>query len=292
MTAPFPVPSRPGTHRLPCPTCDRGPRDRALSVTVEAGGGFVWHCFRCGYKGGSRGPGDAPAWSGRDGIVIPDSRLTAPRQAKDTAKTERARALFAKAVPASGTIAEAYLATRGLELPPGTPLRFSPAAWHHPTKTTMPAMVAPVVPVASGHDAELQGVHLTFLRPDGTGKADVTPARLYQGPKAGGCVKLTPDDDVEQGLAIAEGIESALSAIMAGYPAWACLDAGNLGAFPVLPGIEALTIVADNDDAGTSAAGKTRARYEQAGVEVRVVLTEPGTDLNDYINEAEDAPGF
>ena len=53
---------------------------------------------------------------------------------------------------------------------------------------------------------------------------------------------------------VAEGIESALSLAWAFVPVWACIDAGNLAALPVLDGIEALTIAADNDPAGQAAA--------------------------------------
>jgi hypothetical protein len=40
-----------GTHRTACPECKHGRNDTALSVTIEDGGA-VWHCFRCGFKGG------------------------------------------------------------------------------------------------------------------------------------------------------------------------------------------------------------------------------------------------
>ncbi len=48
---PFPIPARPGNHRLACPQCDKGPRDQALSVTVEPDGHVVYLCFRCGLSG-------------------------------------------------------------------------------------------------------------------------------------------------------------------------------------------------------------------------------------------------
>ena len=53
--------------------------------------------------------------------------------------------------------------------------------------------------------------------------------------------------EVTGGLAIAEGIETRLAAARAFTPIWAMLDAGNLAAFPVLDGIDALTIFADHD---------------------------------------------
>lgn len=51
IQAPFAVPQRPGNHRLPCPQCNKGKRDNALSVTVQPDGSAVYLCFRCGLKG-------------------------------------------------------------------------------------------------------------------------------------------------------------------------------------------------------------------------------------------------
>jgi hypothetical protein len=76
---------------------------------------------------------------------------------------------------------------------------------------------------------------------------------------------------------------------------WATIDAGNLAAFPVLPGVEALTIVADHDRpnprtgrrAGTEAAEACARRWAEAGAEVRIWLApDEGADLNDYVREA------
>ena len=44
---------REGTQRLPCPYCDKGPRDSALAITRDPSGA-VWICHRCGFKGSAR----------------------------------------------------------------------------------------------------------------------------------------------------------------------------------------------------------------------------------------------
>jgi hypothetical protein len=144
-------------------------------------------------------------------------------------------------------------------------------------------MVAPIVSIEDPA-SKPQGAHLTFLKPDGTGKADLSPPRLCLGAKKGGCIKLTPDEDVTTGLAIAEGVETALAGIRVGFPAWSCIDAGNLAAFPVLPGIEALTVIADHDQAGLDAADQVALRWHQAGREARILTPgQPGSDLNDML---------
>ena len=54
-------------------------------------------------------------------------------------------------------------------------------------------------------------------------------------------------------------------------PVWACLSAGTLANFPVLGGLEALTVFADNDTPGAQAAEACVARWRAAGKEARVV---------------------
>jgi hypothetical protein len=102
--------------------------------------------------------------------------------------------------------------------------------------------------------------------------------------KAGGVIRLSPDDAVTAGLGIAEGLETALTALAAGWgPVWCCIDAGNVGAFPVVAGIGSLTVFADHDPAGRAAADKVAKTWTAAGREARIVLPpRPGDDLNDW----------
>ena len=69
-------------------------------------------------------------------------------------------------------------------------------------------------------------------------------------------------------------------------PAWACGSAGNMCDFPVLAGIEALTILVDHDvsGAGQAAAETCARRWRDAGREVvRLVPRIPGTDFNNLV---------
>jgi hypothetical protein len=100
-------------------------------------------------------------------------------------------------------------------------------------------------------------------------------------------VKLTPDEAINTALAIAEGVETALSCIGVGLPVWASLSCGGIEAFPVLSGVEVLTILADHDPAGLSAAFSCYARWIAAGREVHVrrpLLV--GADFNDALSAA------
>jgi len=166
---------------------------------------------------------------------------------------------------------------RGCALPPADgDLRYLPARGAHPA-----AMVARVTDVITAAPISL---HFTRLNPDGSKHAD--GKRLLGGHrKAGGCIRLWPDEAVTTGLAIAEGIESALSAAHAFTPIWAAIDAGNLAAFPVLGGIEALTLFADNDPAGMSAARTCAARWADAGREAFITMpARAGADINDVVS--------
>jgi hypothetical protein len=65
---------------------------------------------------------------------------------------------------------------------------------------------------------------------------------------------------------------------------WACIDAGNLAALPVLDGIEHLTIAADNDPAGQAAAQTCATRWAAAGRTVSVTQQRQN-DINDLVQE-------
>jgi hypothetical protein len=251
-----------------------------MAVTVEPDGGAVWFCHRCGSKGVT-GRGHVTGRGSPDKPTVPSA---------DTAtKTERARRTINASRLAKGRLPEAFVNRRGIDLPDNTPLLFNPDVWHWPSKQSLPAMVSPIVRIDAPDNSAPMGAHLTFLRRDGSDKAKVVPARLYSGPKAGGVVKLTPDEEITTGLAIGEGIETCLAARMAGLPTWACLDSGNMAAFPVLSGVECITLLADHDEAGIKAARECAARWQAAGKEARIAIpSRPGFDWNDEIRGGAD----
>jgi phage/plasmid primase-like uncharacterized protein len=105
--------------------------------------------------------------------------------------------------------------------------------------------------------------------------------------KQGGVIRLWPDEAVTTGLAIAEGIESALAVGTVRQPVWSAIDAGNLATLPALAGIEELLIVADNDPPGLRATRECAKRWHAAGVRVRIAVPpEPGSDAADMVRAA------
>lgn len=272
---------RAGEHRVACPGCGKGPKDDALGVRLEPEGGAIFSCFRCGWAGRVSADEQRSSVAPRP---TPPPRLIEPlRPAQDPWPTWEAGQPIIGVAPAAR-----YLEGRACALPPPDGhVRWLPAACH-PCGHVGPALVALVTDAATG---ERMTLHRTWLARDGSGKAAIDrPRLLWPGlPKAGGVVRLLADDEISTGLAIAEGIETALSALAVGYPVWACIDAGNLAGFPVLEGIEALTILADRDRpdrhgrrAGQEAAEACAARWRAAGREVRVWLPlAEGEDFND-----------
>jgi putative DNA primase/helicase len=213
----------------------------------------------------------------------------------DRDRIERAQALWREGVPVVGTIAERYLRHRGLfistEVQATGVLRFHPACPYRLEDGSMvrlPAMLGLMRDIITN---EPRAIHRTALTVDGTGKADLPGlgnAKRMLGPAKGAVVKLTAHIDVTDGLGIAEGIESALTVICAGWrPVWACGSAGTIERFPILQGIESLTIFADADQAGMAAAGACQAGWLNAGRECRILAPpEAGADWNDVVRAA------
>ena len=91
-----------------------------------------------------------------------------------------------------------------------------------------------------------------------------------------------------EGLHFAEGLETALAGMSIGLrPMWAAGSTALMAKFPVLSGVEALTIIADHDanGAGERAAGEVASRWREAGRETHVYLREVLGDFNDVLLE-------
>jgi hypothetical protein len=107
------------------------------------------------------------------------------------------------------------------------------------------------------------------------------------GPTRSCVIKLTADEDVSQGLHLAEGVTSGLAAAMLGMlPVWCTGGTAGMAKFPVLGGIDCLTLVADNDEsgAGQAAANECLRRWRDAEREAWIVAPDAaGTDMADYV---------
>jgi hypothetical protein len=103
-----------------------------------------------------------------------------------------------------------------------------------------------------------------------------------------GLVRLTRDEDVTCGLCLAEGLETALSAMAKGFrPVWSTGSTALMKTFPVLSGIDYLTVIADHDasGAGEAAAREVEARWRRARREAGIFIPESPGDLNDLLQQ-------
>lgn len=235
---------------------------------------------------------DALAWarvwlgiSSATGTEAPPRRPAPEARQKVRAESKTldlAHRLWKEGQPAKASPVEQYLASRGLWLPADAPLRFHPACPRGRGGERLPAMVALMTDPVTG---EACGVHRTFLAPDGRGKA---PGQAKMMAGAAGVVRLVPDEEVSLGLGIAEGIETALAvAQFCGWaPVWAALSAGAITSFPILRGVECLTICADGDAAGMDAARACAERWRDAGCEASILEAPAGEDFLDAAERA------
>jgi putative DNA primase/helicase len=276
-----------GKDSVICPGPGHSPKDRSLSVTFTPDG-FVCHSFAGNDWTICRAHIESRLGI-RSRIEISRAPIRSTGRSAST-KLDFARALWRETGPITATLAGRYLEYRGLGgLPVGDSIHFHKACpFRLETGTTvrLPAMVAKMVDI---HTNAFRGVHRTALAADGRGKANIaglgSPKKML-GVAAGACVKLTADEDVTYGLHIAEGIETALACERLGYsPIRAVLSAGGIAKFPVLPGIECLTVMADNDASGTgeNAAVKCAEGWQRAGKEVRIFQWSEIGDFADIV---------
>ena len=127
-------------------------------------------------------------------------------------------------------------------------------------------------------------MHRTYLRPDGSGKAEIDPPKAMLGATAGGAVRLT---DGLSRLVVGEGIESTLS-LACGFlngPAAlrAALSTSGLRGMrlPSHPG--RLTIACDGDPPGREAAKVLAERAHALGWQVGICDPGTGADFNDIL---------
>jgi hypothetical protein len=104
-----------------------------------------------------------------------------------------------------------------------------------------------------------------------------------------GVVRLSRDEDVLLGLHLAEGLETALSAMAKGLrPVWSTGSTALMKTFPVLDGIDCLTVIADRDatGAGENAAREVETRWRRAGREAYIFMPSSPGDFNDLLQRA------
>ena len=136
------------------------------------------------------------------------------------------------------------------------------------------------------------GAHFTFLQGGGVNgparKAATDACKLTLGQLRHGGVWLTPVDEINEQLAVAEGIETALSVQqITNLPTVAALSAAGMRSLRWPPQVRRLWIAADNDEVGRGAAEALLARALRAGLQAHIKVPARGkNDFNDLLMSA------
>lgn len=253
---------RMGVFDVPCPICSprRKPANRrkpVLRVWRNERPDFATFCCQhCG-SGGYAHDG-SPSAQRVDRQQIGRLMRAADKVHIDHINDRRrtARFLWDSSLPIAGTLAESYLRGRGITCPLPATLRFLPARGEH-----APAMISvfgiPAEPEPGKLDVTgmaIGAVHITRLKADGSGKANIEgqPDKIFIGGAPGLPIALAPCNDLS-GLAIAEGIEDALSLHQStGLGAWAAGSANRLPSLAraVPRYVSSVSIAIDDNDVG------------------------------------------
>ena len=232
-----------GTFDVPCPLCGplrrsaRNQRKPVLRIWRTEPGFATYHCARCGEQGFLRD---------RDSRATPPDPARLAQARAETAERDRAHKatrqqlalwLWQRRRPIASSIAETYLReARGYGGPLPATLGFLPRRGdHHPAMIAAFGLAVEVVPgVLTIADDAVRGVHLTRLRPDGSGKAvfddPEQTAKVMIGFSMGSPIVLAPANDL-LGIAITEGIEDGLSLYQdTGLGVWAAGAASRMPA--------------------------------------------------------------
>lgn len=204
---------------------------------------------------------------------------------EDSSRIAMARSSWESAEDARGSPVERYLRSRGIDIPPSACLRWAPAC-RHPSGCDLPAMLGRIDNV----DGELIGIHRTYLRPDGSGKAAVEPVKAMLGRVVGGAVRLAPAANRQL---VGEGIETVAAAMSAtGLPGWAALSANGLERLILPSRTRMVVICADHDASGVGgrAAHNAARRWLTEGRCVQLVMArDVDTDIADLLIAGEEA---
>ena len=183
-----------GRHYALCPQCSLSRKPaiqklKCLGVTI-ASEGVMFGCNHCGWTGGWKYEVARPA-----NQPVTTCQLTTT---DDSKRSDFPLRVWATSLGAEGTPVENHLAGLKLALPDGHEevLRFHPSCPFGPD-VRQPCMVALFRDINTNQP---KAIHRTALTLDGQ-----KIGRMSLGPIGGCAIKLTPDEDVTEGLAIGEG---------------------------------------------------------------------------------------
>lgn len=265
--------------------------DRSPSFTIFDGG-RRFYCFGCEATGDVldfvqrlHGVSLFEAAQMLGAGEVPKLELPAVREFSDTVKgqdySKAARAIWNRASPAAGTLAEAYLRFRGIYPPYPTDVRF--LALPCDDLGLLPCLVLAVRDV----NGAVTGIQRIWLAHDGKGKADVAKPKRSLGHVKGGAIRFG-DLDGSGVVTVCEGPEDGLSLLdLFGGPVWVAAGAVFMRQMQFPADVRSIVIAADNDPAGRDAAQSAAHAFAGRGLSVRVIRPIDGAkDFNDELRGA------
>jgi putative DNA primase/helicase len=193
-----------------------------------------------------------------------------------------ARRIWRQASATQGTLAETYLAARGIDPPAPPTLRYAPSLPHAPSGMSWPAMIAAV----AAPDGSICGIHRIYLAAGPPRKAPIVPVKMSFGPISRGAVRLGA---ATCEIGISEGIETGLAFQQAErIPTWAALSISGMRSvvLPRHPLAATVHLIVDADPAGESAALAAAERFAAEGRAVKLARPRFGKDMNDSLRGA------
>lgn len=309
-----------------------GEAGQSLAINITGPKAGIWHDFATGeagdaldlvaavlFGGNLRAAMDwAASWLGVQeiGTRQPAARIVrreAPPKQPDETDARRRRFAMAIFIEAQrqieGTPVAAYLAARGIEIDAlkhrPSALRFHPACNCTEAARPLPAMVAAIVSA----DGVFLGCHRTWLEPDPDApgawrKATLRDPKRTLGGYGGGFIPLSrgasgqPFKRAPKGeaVAIAEGIETALSVAMArpDLRVIAAVSLPNMLRLDLPRAFARVILCADNDGGNPRAAAlldDAAARFAADGREVLIARPPEGAkDFNDLLRPPDPNP--
>ena len=149
-----------------CPVCQPEGRKGQNALTISLGRkGILLHCKKSNCSKQALDAAIGLEWRFDKSARQADFPKPATQHSK---KNDYARKVWDEGQSLAGSVAETYLReARGTAAALPASLRYHPAAWHGPLRRSLPAMIA----LIEGGDGF--SINRTFLRSDGSGKADI-----------------------------------------------------------------------------------------------------------------------
>lgn len=273
-----------GRYSANVPGPGHSPNDRSLSIKVSSRSGQIIVCSHAGddwrvCKDHVLERVGLARWDdNRTHIRAPFVVINAGPNADKEKKKAAALRIWADSVNPVGTLVERYLREhRALSLDgdlAGRVIRYHRSLYLDEHNRT-PGMICLLRNIETDEPC---GIHRTYLHPGTATKID----RKMLGFAKGAAIKIDADSSVTTDLTIGEGVETLMSARMAGLgPVWALGSSGAVGRFPVLADLSELTILEENDATSRSDVKTCAQRYLDAKRPVNIVTIETGNDFND-----------